>query len=131
MTEKLSANDSLQFIKNKLMPELGLVSLDSDTRTKGRAFAIGDENGKQFLLIMGDEAKGGAQQTRIITEKISSPPAISGIRFSTELARSARVNQQQTSLGYNNHFRNGNQSSFYVENLDALAELIRWYASER
>jgi hypothetical protein len=130
MTEKLSANESLRFIRGKLMPELGLVPLDSPTRTKGQAFAIGGESGRQFLLIMGNEAKGGAQQTRIIIEKLSSPPAIVGTRFSAEPARSARVNQQKTSLGHDNPFRNGNQSSFYVSNLDALAELVRWYASK-
>lgn len=113
------------------MPELGLVPLDSATRTKGQAFAIGGESGRQFLLIMGNESRGGAQQTRIITEKILSPPVITGTRFSTDLARSARVNQQKTSLGYDNPFRNGNQSSFYVSDLDALAELLRWYAGKR
>lgn len=128
MTDKLPAVESLNYIKEKLLPELKLYPLDSMTRTKGQAFAIGGQTGKQFLLIMGNEDTGGAQQTRIITEKISTPTTIEGIRFSSDLVKSARVNQQTTSLGFDNRLKNNNQSSFYVSNIQSLAELIRWYA---
>jgi hypothetical protein len=130
MTDKLPAIESLNYIKEKLLQELKLFPLDSPTRTKGQAFAIGGQGGKQFLLIMGNKGTGGAKQTRIITEQIPAPPSILGVRFSSELAGSARVNQETTSLGFNNRLKKNNQSSFYVSNLQALTDLIQWYVEK-
>ena len=127
MVEKLPVMDSLSYIRDRLMPEFGLIPLDNPGRTHGQMFTVGTIDGKQFLLIVGTEQR-RPKQTRIITEKIVNPPNIAGVRFSKEDAGSGRVNQQKTSLGFESRLRNGNQSSFYVENLNALKELIHWYA---
>jgi predicted restriction endonuclease len=127
MKNKLAAKEALNIISNKLRKELNLMPLDGPGRTKAHGFAVGGEHGKQFILILGDNE--GAKQTRIITEKITGLPTITGITHKHKPHEGSRVNQQKTNLKYINRLANGNQSSFIVENEGALEQLIRWYAT--
>lgn len=129
MKNKLAAKDALEII-NSLSDELNLLPLDDQDRTKAHGFAVGGEHGKQFVLILGKSIDKSAQQTRIITEKISIHPTIAGITYSPEIYKGGKVNKQQkTSLGHINRLINGNQSSFFVDDSIALKQLIRWYAT--
>ena len=123
---KLAAKEALKFIHNNLKAELNLIPLDEMHRSKAHGFGIG-ESGKQFVIILG--GSDGALQTRIITEKLPVLPLITDVTHKPNIYKGARVNQQNTSLGYKNNLFNGNQCSFIVDNLSALDQLIRWYVT--
>jgi hypothetical protein len=123
---KLTAKEALKFIHNILKAELNLIPLDDMDRSKAHGFATG-ENGKQFIIILGDSE--GAKQTRIITEKLFCLPKIADVSHAPKNHKGSRVNQQNTNRGYKNNLINGNQSSFIVDNLSALNQLIRWYVT--
>lgn len=130
MKNKLAVTDALLEI-NKLSRELKFFPLDDQERTKAQGFAVGGEDGKQFLLILGKNKNEPAKQTRIIFEKIpiADHPSIYGVEFIPEIYKGSRVNQLESSLGYPNHLKDGNQSNFIVEDMVAFKKLIRWYVS--
>jgi hypothetical protein len=129
MKNKLTAKEALEIINN-LKSVLNLLPLDAQDRTKAQGFSVGGgEQGKQFVLILGKSKDEPAMQTRIITEEISDRPSIIGVTYKSDIYKGARVNQQNTSLGHINRLKNGNQSSFIVDDKSALEQLIRWYAT--
>ncbi|MEI6335823.1 MAG: hypothetical protein WCS87_14790 [Methylococcaceae bacterium] len=124
---KLAAKEALKFIHNNLKADLNLIPLDNIGRSKAHGFAVG-EYGKQFIIILGDHER--AHQTRIITEKLFDLPDIVDVAHVMGIYKGMRVNKQKnTSLGYKNNLFDGNQSSFIVDNLSALDQLIRWYVT--
>ncbi len=126
MKNKLAAKEAIEMIQHKLKAELNLIHLDNADRSKAHGFAAG-EHGKQFVVILGNSE--GAQQTRIITEKLLCLPDIADVTYMPKPYKGSRVNQQMTSRGYKNNLFNGNQTSFIVDNLSALDKLIRWYVT--
>ncbi len=124
---KLAAKEALKFIHNNLKADLNLIPLDDMGRSKAHGFAVG-EYGKQFIVILGNSE--GARQTRIITEKLFDLPDIVDVTNVLGIYKGMRVNKQKnTSIGYKNNLFDGNQSSFIVDNLSALDQLIRWYVT--
>lgn len=123
---KLAAKEALKFIHNNLKAGLNLIPLDDMGRSKAHGFTVGG-HGKQFVIILGDHE--GAHQTRIITEKLFCLPEIADVAHVPKIYKGSRVNQQNTSRGYKNNLFKGNQSSFIVDNLSALDQLIRWYVT--
>jgi hypothetical protein len=123
----LAAQEALELIK-KLMPKFELHLLDKEDRTKALSFSIGHKNGKQFSLVMGNEEV-SAKQTRIITEKTNQIAEINNVEYINKPYKSSKLKQHETSLGYQNKLKIGNQNSYIVDDVMALESLVEWYVS--
>ncbi len=142
MSNKLSSKEALKIIEDELQPSLPLVPLDKPTRTYGRAFAIGDRDGAQFLLLIGNPGnpdKGWRPQTTIVTEKWEAPPDISGVEHCSKPLKSHRLNKQQE---HSRLFPDGRKvanrlskperrSCFDVSDATALITLISEYVNHK
>lgn len=123
MGHKLPAKDAFRIIRDKLIPDLDLQSLEKPDRTYVRSFAAPGENGRQFILELGKSME--AAQTIITTEKLSALPDIPGVA-SSAARNNSRLTQKKTWSGHENRLRLANQS-FLVDDSSALETLIRWY----
>ncbi len=129
MSDKFAAKESLKIINEELKKELNLIPLENENRKKIQSFAIesGDGKQKQFTLVTGNN--NDAKQTRIITEKIPYLPAIKGVELKDEPYKGGSIERPETSIGFSNHLRSGNQTSFIIANPEALKKFIRWYSN--
>lgn len=127
---KYPAKEAFDIIEKELMPKLNLVRLYKENRTYAQLYAIGSENGKQFLLVhRGKKSDDGqlkmARQTKICFEKGFIPKKLSGVS-QTKVDEGSFAKNEISKINPDH----GQQVAYLIENEQALRSILWQYATD-